>query len=222
METTIATTQASSPSNFTALQQKVEQLLKLKTISLNDIEHMSNLEREYLAETCSRKLSGLKGAERDDFLDKIAAIVPVHTRSQTWEYNHGVISDTISKLMQQYGSMPSQYLIARECGLSRPTVAKHLATYKMQPEFAAHMEQYKFMAPKLLANVYKSALNGDTRAARLYLETVGAVNKHQINTVVNKQNNYIQINNTILSQENLKRLSAEQLDQIEKMIIGIG
>ena len=80
------------------------------------------------------------------------------------------------------------------------------------------MEQFKFMAPKILANVFKFALNGDMRAARLYFEMVGAVNKQQTNTVVNEQKNYIQINNTILSQENLKRLTAEQLNQIESIV----
>ena len=70
----------------------------------------------------------------------------------------------------------------------------------------------------MLANVFKYASNGDMKAARLYFEMVGAVNKKQANTVVNEQNNYIQINNTILSQENLKRLTAEQLDQIESII----
>lgn len=74
------------------------------------------------------------------------------------------------------------------------------------------------MAPKLMAKVYKFAVRGDIRAARLYLETVGNTNKRQGNTVVNSQNNYIQINNTILSQENLKRLSAEQLNQIESVV----
>ena len=60
------------------------------------------------------------------------------------------------------------------------------------------------------------------KAARLYLEMVGATNKRQANTVINEQNNYIQINNTILSQENLKQLSTEQLNQIENIITNNG
>jgi uncharacterized protein YbaP (TraB family) len=74
------------------------------------------------------------------------------------------------------------------------------------------------MAPMLMAKVFQSATKGDIRAARLYLETVGATGKQQSNTVVKSQNNHIQINNTILSQENLKRLSAEQLNQIEHIV----
>jgi hypothetical protein len=36
--------------------------------------------------------------------------------------------------------------------------------------------------------------------------------------VRNNQSNCIQINNTILSQENLKRLTAEQLNQVESVV----
>jgi len=74
------------------------------------------------------------------------------------------------------------------------------------------------MSHNILANVFKYAVKGDMKAARLYLEMVGAINKPQNNSVVNQQNNYIQINNTILSQENLKQLTAEQLNQIESII----
>jgi len=78
------------------------------------------------------------------------------------------------------------------------------------------------MVPKILANVCKLACNGDVKAARLYFETVGAINKRRPNTVINERNNYIQINKTILSQENLKQLSKEQLNQIERIVSGIG
>jgi len=42
--------------------------------------------------------------------------------------------------------------------------------------------------------------------------------KHLAGTVINEQKNYIQINNTILSQENLEQLSKEQLNEIENII----
>jgi len=60
----------------------------------------------------------------------------------------------------------------------------------------------------------------DGKAARLYLEMVGAINRQQPGMVVNEQNNYIQVNNTILSQENLSALTAGQLNQIEHIITG--
>ncbi len=80
------------------------------------------------------------------------------------------------------------------------------------------MEQFKIMTTKLVAKVFKFAVNGDVRAGRFYWETVDATNNPQGNTVVNSQSNYIQINNVTLSQENLKCLSAKQLNQIETVV----
>jgi predicted transcriptional regulator len=204
--------------NLTAPATKINHLLALEKITAKDIEGLNQVEREYLAETTTQTLAQLTGVERDNFLDKIDLIIPASTKSEIWQCNHSLINRAVSNYMRKNGVMPAKSDIARETGLSRQTVAKHFAAYKRRPEFTSKMEQFKFMAPNVLANVFKHALNGDMRAARLYFEMVGAPYKQQANTVINEQNNYIQINNTILSQENLKQLSAEQLNQIENII----
>ncbi|MFI5139451.1 MAG: hypothetical protein ACHQIM_16630 [Sphingobacteriales bacterium] len=210
-------TETTALTNFTASKTKVDGLFAKKKITLKDIEDLTQTERDYLTETTTQTLATLKGEERDNFLDKIDLIIPAGTKSNVWEYNHLVITEAISRFMRHHGIMPTKSAIAEETGLSRQTINKHFAAYKAQPEFTAQIEQFKFMAPKMLANVFKYASSGDMKAARLYFEMVGAINKKQ-NTVVNEQNNYIQINNTILSQENLKTLTAEQLNQIESII----
>jgi len=205
-------------SNSTATKTKVDQLFELKKINLNDLDDLKQTERDYFFKTTTRTLARLKGEERDNFLNKIDPILPPATKSDIWDYNHLKISEAISRYMNDYGMMPAQSAIVEETGLSRQTVSKHFKEYKAKPEFIAQMEQFKFMAPKMLASVFKAAGSGDMRAARLYFEMVGAINKPQANTVINGQNNYIQINNTILSQENLKQLSEEQLNKIENII----
>ncbi|GAB3904452.1 helix-turn-helix domain-containing protein [Mucilaginibacter boryungensis] len=202
-----------------AADQKIENLLKQPTISRDDLEPFNSLERKRLAETCTAMLAKLKDTERDDFFAKIDAVITPFTKSDIWYYNHAAITDAISALMLQYGTMPGRKEIAEKTGLSRQTINKHLKEYHRQPQFAAGMEQFSFMAPSVLTSVFKSALKGDTKAARLYLEITGAVNKSRANTVINEQNNYIQINNTILSQENLNQLTAEQLNQIESIVL---
>jgi len=211
-------TENTALTKFTDSKRKVKHLFALKKITPKDIEGFNELERDYLAETSAEILQQLKGDERDNFINKIAMIVPAETNSQIWEYNDYLISNAISNLMRAHGFMPDRTDIAKATGLSRQTIAKHLKEYKTHPEYAAELERFKFMAPKVLANVFKFALNGDMKAARLYFEMIGTVNKRQSGSVVNEQNNYIQINNTILSQENLKQLSEEQLNQIENII----
>jgi hypothetical protein len=197
---------------------KIDHLLALEKITEKDIEGLNQVERQCFNEATNRKLAVLTGAERDDFLTKIDPILSANTKAEIWEHNHRLVNRAISGYMQQHGVMPAKSYLARETGLSRPTIAKHFKEYKRHPEYTAEMEQFKFMAPNVLAGVFKSALNGDMRAARLYLDMVGATGKQPANTVINEQNNYIQINNTILSQENLEQLSAEQLNEIENII----
>ncbi|HEY2581753.1 MAG TPA: hypothetical protein VGI43_08105 [Mucilaginibacter sp.] len=215
----VTKTEKTALTKFTDAKRRVNRLLSLEKISVADIEDLSKPERDYLEETATQKLEQLTGEERDNFINKIESIVPASTKNQLWEYNQMVISRAISKYMCANGCMPPKTLVAEETGLSRQTVVKHFKEYKTHPEHIASVEQFKFMAPKVLASVFKNAVNGDMKAARLYFEMVGAINERpRTYGVVNEQNNYIQINNTILSQDNLKQLSAEQLNQLESII----
>lgn len=204
--------------NLTIAKRKVDGLFAQQNICLADIESLTKIELDYLKEIATERLHRLEGEERDNFISKIELIIPTDTKNRLWEHNHLVIGNAISRAIREYGYMPTKSAIAQETGLSRQTVNKHMVEYKTHPEFAAEMEQLKFMVPRILTNVIRVANNGDVKAARLYFEVVGALNKQQPNTVVNKQNNYIQINNTILSQEKLQQLSAEQLDMIESIV----
>jgi hypothetical protein len=69
--------------------------------------------------------------------------------------------------------------------------------------------------------------NGDMKAAKLYLECIGALkmssseNNHSNvnnNTLIQNQNNMIQINGMVLSQEIVKKLGSEQLSTIEGIL----
>jgi DNA-binding MarR family transcriptional regulator len=201
-------------------KQKVARLLKQQQITLNDMEGLTKPERDYLGNTYTQILEQLDDAQREHFLAKIDQILSPETKSDIWENNHLAITDAIADNMRVHGFMPTQTEIAYHTGLSRQTVAKHLKEYKTQPEFIQQAQQFTFMAPQLLANVYKLAVEGDVRAARLYFEMIGAKTTPPQNTLPGTQHNYIQINNTILSQENLASLTAEQLNQIEGIIKG--
>ena len=201
-----------------ATDDKINALLAREKITAADIGDLNEQERWLFEEKLSEILEQSKGAERDRLLEKIEPIIQASTKSDIWERNHMLISNAIANFMRQNAVMPTKSDIAQQTGLSRQTIAKHFKEYKTQPEFAAEMEQFKFMSHKILANVFKHASNGDMRAAKLYFEMVGAIDKQPAATVVTAQNNYIQINNTILSQENIKQLTAEQLQQIENIV----
>lgn len=211
-------TETAALRKFATTKQKVNRLLSLDKITATDMADFTLPERQYLGEACTERLEHLSGEERDNFLEKINAILPAVTKSDIWEYNHSAITDVVSAFMRDHGVMPPKSLIAEQSGLSRQTVAKHFKESRQQSEYMEKLDQFKLMTPNLLANVFRLALKGDMKATKLYFQMVGAIDKTPASTVVNEQNHYIQINNTILSQENLKQLSAAQLNQIESII----
>ena len=65
-------------------------------------------------------------------------------------------------------------------------------------------------------------MNGDLKACRLYFDMLGGLNNQVFSTTKElQQNNYIQINNTVLCQDELKQLNEDQLTQIETVLKGI-
>jgi hypothetical protein len=77
------------------------------------------------------------------------------------------------------------------------------------------------MASKVLTRVYDYAMNGNVSAAKLFLDSVGHSNNASTNnTFIENQNTQININNTIITQEQVQSLSPEDLKQIEGLIKG--
>ncbi|OOQ59653.1 hypothetical protein [Mucilaginibacter pedocola] len=204
--------------------QKIEKLLARERITPADVGGLSEQEKTLLENKLSEILQGSKDTERDRFLEKIEPVMQEDTKNDLWERNHMLISNAIARHLQQHAVMPTKNQIARETGISRQTVAGHIKEYKEHPEFAAEIEQFKFMSHSVLGMVFKRASEGDIRAAKLYFEMVGSIGEQPAGAgnKLNAQNNYIQINNTILSQENLDSLTAEQLRQIENIISSRG
>ncbi|MBX2937369.1 MAG: hypothetical protein KF879_09425 [Saprospiraceae bacterium] len=205
---------------FTKTETKINQILSLEQITPKDLEPLSEKESTRLMEILTDRFNMLKGTERDKFYKKIEPITSNTTKNQLWEYNHNQITWAISTLMQEYGRMPTKTEIANKTELSRQTVHKHLKEYATHPQFLGQIEQFRFMTSKVLAKVFQFAVNGDTGAAKLYFNVMGFMNNGQApnNTLIQNQNNYIQINGTVLSQETIKHLNPEQLNTIETIL----
>jgi len=205
---------------FTEIEAKIKEILSLEQITYSDLEKLSNPEKDRLNEILAEKINKLKGTEMDKFYKKIESITPDSTKNQLWESNHNQITWAISNLMQEYGRMPTKTEIATKTELSRQTIHKHINEYTNHPQYLGQIEQFRFMTSKVLAKVFQFAVNGDIGAAKLYFNVMGFMNKEQApnNTLIQNQNNYIQINGTILNQETIKHLNAEQLNTIETIL----
>jgi hypothetical protein len=205
---------------FTKTEIKINKILSLERITPFDIEQLNEMENSLLMETLTKNFNKLKGIERDKYYHKIELITGDTTKNQLWESNHIKITNAISNFIQQYGRMPAKTEIAEKTELSRQTIHKHLKEYINHPQYLGQIEQFKFLTSKVLARVFHFAVNGDIQAAKLYFNLMGLINNGQTqnNTLIQNQNNYIQINGTVLSQENVKHLTKEQLHSIELII----
>ncbi len=203
---------------FTETEAKIKKVLSLDQITNKDLEDFSEKESNSLMELLTEKFNELKGAERDRFYQKIEPITGEGTKNQIWESNHNQITWAISALMQEYGRMPTNTEIATKTELSRQTVHKHIKEYKTHSLFLETREQFEFLSSKVLSKVFTFAVNGDMRAAKLYFDMVEGAGKTSNSTSIQNQNNYIQINGTVLNQETIKKLKPEQLNLIEEIL----
>ena len=199
---------------------KINSLFAKKKILKGDPGQLLNeKEINIFSELLSQKLNECKGIERDNLLEQVEEILPVDTKNQLWENNHLQITISISKQIEETGKMPTKNQIASDSGLSRQTVYKHLKGYAEHPLYAEQLQQFQFMADRVLAKVIKAATLGDLKAARLYFDIIETLKGQASNhTLIKNQNNYIQINSTILSQENIKQLNPDQLIEIENIL----
>lgn len=94
--------------------------------------------------------------------------------------------------MQELGRIPIVIEISLKSEISRQTIHKHFKVYATNLHYLEQVEPFKFMSAKVLVKVFKLAFNGDMRAAKLYLNTMGLNNEPvPKNTLIQNQNNYI-------------------------------
>jgi hypothetical protein len=207
---------------LTESHEKINSVLALEKISVEDTDILNESEKVKLYQIITDTFNELSGNERDDFYRKIEAVTAVETKNQIWENNHNSIIYGIATLTHEYGRMPTKSEIANKTKLSRQTVHKHLKDYQSNPLYTEYQQQFKFMESKVLARVFQFAVNGDVRAARLYLECTGALKNSPLgknnNTLIQNQNNYIQIGAVLLNQEIIKNLKPEQISTIEGIL----
>ncbi len=136
-----------------------------------------------------------------------------------WEMNHEKILRTIRNI-QSMGFKPSITSIAFEAGLSRTTVYKHLQEDTLLPVYKTYTQMHKFMLNDVLMEITEKACRGDVKAARLYFEIMGIIKR--VNTVIDTDrlqgNDTIAVNGHKLTDEMVKKLSPENLLQLEEFI----
>ena len=199
---------------LTDSENKVSKLLKLKKVTDNDIKQLTKTELSRFNEIVNEQMEKATAIKRDEILKKVEDALSDDTKNDFWEYNNTRIMVAISSLLSEYGRMPSRSEIAQKADLSRTTIYKHLKEYTTHPLYIEQLQKMRILATDVISKVYQSAMTGDLGSQKLYLNVMGFLPNTQIQT----QNNFIQVNNTILTQETIRHLNPEQLLIIESIL----
>jgi DNA-binding phage protein len=203
---------------LTDLRGRITFLLSKSVINTEDITDFSEADKAELRKAIQEKLNAWDVDDQlgiTKFYEKVHNAFTDKERYELWEVNHTQILQAMSKYMKEYNAMPGATDIAKTTGLSRQTVYKHVKEYMTHPVYTDRKVKYKMLMDRVLIEVYHRAIEGDVKAARLYLEVTGVIDKQTEPPVIKNQTNYIQINGTTITQEILQSLSAGQIKRIE-------
>lgn len=206
--------------NIAVSSKKVLAFLQGENLSQEDIASLSSEERAELKERIIDGVDLMDGEDREKSVKKLDGLMDDDLRTYLWENNHLLIQNAISQLIRKMGSMPSRSEIARKTGLARRTVTRHLQNFKQNSLYAEMDEKYKIMKQSMLDALIQEASNGNVKAVRLYLEAIGEIGNSRMGnkSIIENQNNYIQINETRLNQAQIEKLSPERLRQLEAIV----
>ncbi len=204
-----------------ALFAKADALYEQEKITRKDFLQLNDEEKDYLINKINRDANRLKGEEQEEFLERVAPVLHAGFQDDIWETNHANIVQAINKYIAKHGIMPRKSDLLEMTGVSRRTLYKHLKEYEHNPNYLEQKDRYKLVSGKILAILYREASGGDMKAIKLFLEATGAINSGSSSSknYVENQHNYIQINQTRLSQEEIKKLRPDQLKKIEQILL---
>lgn len=151
--------------------------------------------------------------DREQFLELMQAVTSDETKNKLWEINHSSVLWAISDLTIKNSRFPTRYELSKHTGLSHQTISKHIKEYFGSDQYCQNKNEIILMREKVLAVVYKHAFNGDMKAARVFLESTSQF----VQPVINNHTNYIQVNGFMVTQEKVKELPPDKLDQIHRI-----
>lgn len=200
---------------LTETSTTVEQLLKGTTITPEQLAGLSRAEKDLLADTLTKQFnSATVPTERDRLWGLIETNAPAELRRDYYESNHRQIVAALVNYLNEFGHLPTKQRLSDITKLSRQTIYKHLRDYKESSSYLKEQQELlELLGEQLISKVLAAAWQGDIRAAKLFFELTGRLKSASGTTT-----NYVQINNTIFSQESLSQLPPEQLAEVEKLL----
>ena len=207
--------------NARLTKPKLNRLILREYISPEDVSGFSEAQRKKIKMGLIKKLETCEPKEKAALVEKIVVVSnDPEMKRDIWEINHSKVVNAISACLTEYGCLPTQTNLAKRTGLCRQSIAEHLKQYRNHPSYTDHLEQLRLMKTTVLERVLAQAVSGDLKAAKIFMDTVDKTEDKSGSTTSNtikQQNNFIQVNGVLISEEKLGQLSPEQLRQLESI-----
>lgn len=160
----------------------------------------------------------LTGKEKTKFRYQMYHIAPEIFGPMLEEQIHAILPAAISKYARDYSSMGTTLNYSQDTGIPQEVVKAYLDAIPTPPG-REYMKQFKALECRVMARVYEAATDGDMAAAKLFLTVTGAIEQTpRTQTVHNTQNNFIQLNGNILSQNTIEQLPEAQQVKVWELI----
>jgi DNA-binding phage protein len=137
----------------------------------------------------------------------------VKLKNATYEMNHSIITTCIHNHILEQRCFPTMFKIREETGISRTTIYKHLDD-GLKSKFNKLVNgKVELMTTKAMEKLYLIGVqDNNVTALKNFIELSGATAKN------NTTNNYIQINNLKISNDEFNQLPSETILEIETLI----
>ena len=203
---------------FSDTQQKLLPLLLSETGINEELDLLDEAEQTELAKMLNEAIEEVN-REHTRLMALMGQAIRMPSKQLIWENNHLKITKAITGALARTGRMPNQAYIATATGLNRKTVQEHIVKGDDNSIYIEHLRQYTMMAPRVMDIVLNEAVGERSmKAAKMYFDILDKMRSPNAPNIFHTQNNYIQINNTVIKQETISHLSPEQLKQIEEMV----
>jgi hypothetical protein len=138
----------------------------------------------------------------------------IKLKNTTYEINHTKITDCIHNYISNNRNFPMIHTISGKTGLSRQTVYKHLKS-GLKNEFNSIVKgKNEIMSMQALQQLYLIGIQDrNASALKHFIQLSGGANNSTTNV-----NNYIQINNLKISNEDFNKLPTETILEVEAII----
>jgi hypothetical protein len=185
---------------------------------INDLNDVNGEDLALFISMLSKGLARFQGYDLDALKTNTWAVIANDTRVDVKARSFQNIVWAIDKLTKETGRFPSRVEIAKETGLSRPTVNRYLEQYAESEMFKQREEEFVMMREKVLAKTYRLAVEGDMRAARLFLDATSGISAASVN-IKNQQNNLnITGLNLQLSEADIQALPPDVLQHLQGLM----